>query len=326
MSTAVIPTSFACPSPIAGLRAALKVVANLSGRGALRLPAAIATTPMEVGARDGERFVAHACGQGPALLLVHGLGGSRRDWDRLSRQLAARHRVYTWDARGHGVRPGTGAPTLATLADDLASVVERLSGERPLVVGHSMGALTVLEYLRRHGEQAVAGVCLIDQSPRIVNDVSWRCGLFGTLTQAQHESLVARLKRDFAGAVFDALASRLPPPLQAAARCRGWLERFLRRVIASVRHDALVSLLESIGSCDFRPALAALSVPTLVVLGARSHHYGRVPLADYYASALRRGTVTTYAAAAHSPHRETPSILARDLSVFAARCLEDAGS
>jgi pimeloyl-ACP methyl ester carboxylesterase len=166
----------------------------------------------------------------------------------------------------------------------------------------------------------VAGICLIDQSPRIVNDESWRCGLFGCFTQSQHDALIARLKNDFVGAVFDELAARLSPALHAMAGRCCWVGRLVRRLIAGVRHDALISLIESIGACDFRTTLAGLSVPTLVVLGGRSHHYGNVPLADYYAGTLRRGTVTTYPSAAHSPHQQAAAALARDLTRFGAIC------
>jgi non-heme chloroperoxidase len=326
-AAALIPTPFAGPCPIGNLRSALKVIANLSGRSAAR-PRAAAS--MQIAARDGETFTVHASGRGQPIVLVHGLGGSHREWDKVARHLASGHRLYTWDARGHGARnagAGVMPPTIATLADDLACVVERLRGERALLVGHSMGALAVIEYLARYGEDAVAGICLIDQSPRIVNDASWRCGLFGSFTQSQHDALIARLKSDFVGAVFDEVTRRLSPSLHAAAERFCWIGRLLRRVIAGMRRDALVSLLESIGACDFRATLAGLSVPALVVLGGRSHHYGNVPLADYYAGTLRRGTVTTYPCAAHSPHMQAASFLARDLGAFAARCrAPDSGS
>ena len=142
----------------------------------------------------------------------------------------------------------------------------------------------------------------------------------GSFTQSQHEALIARLKSDFVGAVFDEVTRRLSPALHATAARFGWAGRLLRRLIAGVRREALISLLESIGACDFRATLAELSLPALVVLGGRSHHYGNVPLADYYAGALRRGTVTTYPDAAHSPHWQAAASLARDLMAFGTTC------
>jgi pimeloyl-ACP methyl ester carboxylesterase len=326
-ATALAPTRRAIPCPIGSLRAALRVVANLSGRRTSAHRAADPAGSMQVCARDGENFTVHARGHGLPVLLVHGLGGSHREWDKLDRQLAASHRVYTRDARGHGERSAAAGmtPTLATLADDVACVIERLGGERPLLVGHSMGALTVIDYLSRYGEGAVLGICLLDQSPRIVNDESWRCGLFGSFTQSQHEDLIARLKSDFVGTVFEEIARRLSPSLHAIAKRFSWTAPLLRRLIDGVRREALISLLESIGACDFRAVLAGLSVPALVVLGGRSHHYGNVPLADYYAGTLHRGTVTTYPSAAHSPHRQATAALARDLASFGATCLSADG-
>ena len=74
-----------------------------------------------------------------------------------------------------------------------------------------------------------------------------------------------------------------------------------------------------VAESDFRDVIGALSVPTLVVLGAESKHYRGLPLADYYQSALANGNVTTFAASGHSPHREEPARFAAELAAFAAQ-------
>ena len=43
----------------------------------------------------------------------------------------------------------------------------------------------------------IAGVCLIDQSPRITNDSQWQLGLFGSLTDGQLKDTLGRLRGDF---------------------------------------------------------------------------------------------------------------------------------
>ena len=51
-----------------------------------------------------------------------------------------------------------------------------------------------MKYLQDHGAAQIAGVCLIDQSPRITNDSQWQLGLFGSLTDGQLKDTLGRLR------------------------------------------------------------------------------------------------------------------------------------
>jgi pimeloyl-ACP methyl ester carboxylesterase len=85
-------------------------------------------------------------GAGSAVVLSHGLGDDRSTWDELVPLLAERHRVVSWDLRGHGHSdaPSDLAPyTPAAGVDDLLSVVEG-SGAPVHLVGHSLGGLLSL--------------------------------------------------------------------------------------------------------------------------------------------------------------------------------------
>jgi len=244
---------------------------------------------VELLAEDGQPMTVEVRGKGRPLLLVHGLGGSHHDWDDAVEHLARSHRVHTLDLRAHGARAGEddAHATLEQMARDVALVIERLALDRPVLAGHSMGALVVMQYLAQHGAGRLSGVCLIDQSPRITVDAHWRLGLFGSLTATQLRTELAHL------------------------------DRLVAALGRALRLGAVLRLLESLADVDFRQVIAGLSLPTLVVLGGASHHYGGLPLADYYRGALAQGKVTTYAASAHSPHREEPLRFAAELATFA---------
>jgi 3-oxoadipate enol-lactonase len=104
-------------------------------------------------------------GEGPPVVLCHGITATRRYVLHGSRALPrAGHRVFTYDARGHGesdpapVGEGYGYPELV---GDLERVVEeRVGGERFLLGGHSMGAHTAVAYALRH-PQRLAGLVVI---------------------------------------------------------------------------------------------------------------------------------------------------------------------
>jgi pimeloyl-ACP methyl ester carboxylesterase len=80
---------------------------------------------------------------GPAILCVHGIGSSRRDFTQLGEALASTHRVFAYDQRGHGDAETAAPMTLDVLAADLRSVADSI-GTVAAVVGHAWGGAVAL--------------------------------------------------------------------------------------------------------------------------------------------------------------------------------------
>ncbi len=104
-------------------------------------------------------------GEGPAVVLCHGVTATRRYVLHGSRALArAGYRVIAYDARGHGESdpaPGERSYGYPQLVDDLERVVAAEVGEeRFFLGGHSMGAHTAVAYALRH-PQRLAGLAAI---------------------------------------------------------------------------------------------------------------------------------------------------------------------
>jgi pimeloyl-ACP methyl ester carboxylesterase len=308
-----------------------RVLCNLSGLGAGGLIGRLAsqrTASSRVGLQlaSGETIGVQVTGQGRPVLMIHGLGGSHQEWDDAVESLARGHAVHRFDLLGHGARADTERqPSLQEMAHDVAQVIDGLALDRPLLVGHSMGALVVMKYLQDHGESHIAGVCLVDQSPRITTDEHWQLGLFGSLTRTQLQHTLGRLRGNFAETVATEFLAKLAPlkgaasPDALAGRVARWLVTKLARGCGAER---LLSMIESLAEADFRDLVAKLTVPTMVVLGGVSPHYGGLPLGKYYRDTLPDGTVRLYKTAAHSPHRQEPGRFAADLASFAAkRCV-----
>ena len=88
-------------------------------------------------------------GSGDPLILVHGLGGSRRIWEPVVDRVSAVRVVLAVDLPGFGesaeLAPEDGPPTPARLAATVASLCEELGIERPHVAGNSLGGWVALE-------------------------------------------------------------------------------------------------------------------------------------------------------------------------------------
>jgi len=103
--------------------------------------------------------------RGRPLFLIHGFSQCWLAWSRqLTSDLAERHRLIAIDMRGHGLsdKPRDGYADSRMWADDVDAVIRGLTLDRPILCGWSYGALVILDYIRHYGENAVAGLILVD--------------------------------------------------------------------------------------------------------------------------------------------------------------------
>ncbi|MEA5126236.1 alpha/beta fold hydrolase [Xanthomonas floridensis] len=156
--------------PVAGMlpmRCALACLLLLSST----LAAAVtpASRTYTVTAPDGVTLAVqeHGAGDAPAIVFVHGLLGSRINWDaQLADPLLQRYRLITYDLRGHGL---SGKPTAASAyqdgarwADDLAAVLKAANAHDAVLVGWSLGGAVISNYLSRYGDDGLGGAVYVD--------------------------------------------------------------------------------------------------------------------------------------------------------------------
>ncbi|MEU9240182.1 alpha/beta hydrolase [Streptomyces sp. NPDC048385] len=123
---------------------------------------------------DGARLHAEVHGPegAPCVVLAHGWTCSTAFWAAQIRELAVDHRVIAYDQRGHGRSPASSACTTQALADDLEAVLAQTlaRGERAVIVGHSMGGMTMMAAATRprFREHAAAVLLCSTGSSRLV--------------------------------------------------------------------------------------------------------------------------------------------------------------
>ncbi|MDT0573764.1 alpha/beta hydrolase [Streptomyces sp. DSM 3412] len=114
---------------------------------------------------DGARLhvETHGPREAPTVVLVHGWTCSTAYWAAQVRDLAVDHRVVVYDQRGHGRSPASAACTADGLADDLEAVLAATlaPGEKAVLVGHSMGGMTLMAAAGRPGFQEHAAAVLL---------------------------------------------------------------------------------------------------------------------------------------------------------------------
>jgi pimeloyl-ACP methyl ester carboxylesterase len=95
----------------------------------------------------GRRVSFLKAGEGPLLLLIHGMAGTAHNWEPVIEPLALHNTVVAPDFPGHGEsEPGGGDYSLGSLASGLRDLMISLGHERATLVGHSLGGGVALQF------------------------------------------------------------------------------------------------------------------------------------------------------------------------------------
>jgi pimeloyl-ACP methyl ester carboxylesterase len=100
---------------------------------------------------------------GPEVVILHGLLGSSRNWQRIMRELSSDCRVIVPDLRNHGDSPH-GPHSIAAMRDDIVHLIETNCEGPPHLVGHSMGGLAAMA-VSTSDAAAVASLTVVDIVP-----------------------------------------------------------------------------------------------------------------------------------------------------------------
>jgi pimeloyl-ACP methyl ester carboxylesterase len=105
-------------------------------------------------------------GQGPlALIFLHYFGGSAKEWQAVTEQLAAKYRCIAVDLRGHGSSPAPESGySVDDMTDDVSAMLERLRVSSFVLIGHSMSGKIALNLASRQ-PVGLQQVLLVSPSP-----------------------------------------------------------------------------------------------------------------------------------------------------------------
>ena len=242
-------------------------------------------------------------GDGPALLLVHGFPLDRTIWKHQVATLSGWRRIAP-DLRGLGSSeaPADGY-SMATYADDMVRLLDRLRISKAVVAGLSMGGYIVFEMLRRYRER-IAGLILCDTKA----DADTPEGKRG---REDNIKLV-----ETRGAA--ALAERMVPMLlgRTTQQTQPQLVQEVREMVTAAPVPGLVGALTAMKDRpDSTELLATIDVPTLVVVG-QEDEITPPSVARRLKDAIPSASLTAIAGAGHVVPLEAPTATSRVLAEF----------
>jgi pimeloyl-ACP methyl ester carboxylesterase len=249
-------------------------------------------------------------GDGPPLVILHGLFGSGRNWNAIAGRLAPRGwRVITPDLRNHGASPWHDATDYPAMAADLRALLDEEAPGRPAVLcGHSMGGKAVLR-LALESPERVRALIAVDVAP-----VAYRHGLEAYAQAMLDVPLADVRRRADADAV---LADTIPEP---------GIRAFLLQNLELPGRDGgtarwrlnlrtLIDGMADITGWPNPPAGARYDGPTLFLAGGASD-YVRPAHQDAIRALFPAARVETIAGAGHWVHAEQPDATVEALGAF----------
>ena len=252
---------------------------------------------------------------GVPILLIHGWSQSHLCWSKqYGSSLANDARIVALDLCGHGMSDAPAEADQYTdgnkWADDIAAVIDQLALEQPILVGWSYGGYIISDYVRRKGQEKIAGINFVDAAVVISPKA------FGSLVGPG-------FLENAPGACQDDL------PTNIAA-----IRRFLRACIVKpvsqddfeemlafnivVKPNVRRALLQR--ELDFGAILERITVPVLVTHG-RADTLVLPAMAEYILDHCKTAEASWYEGVGHAPFLEEPLRFNAELKRFAARAL-----
>jgi len=208
-------------------------------------------------APDGTAY--DLAGDGPAVVLVHGLGLDRHMWQWLAPDLAG-FRVLSYDLIGHGQSPDPGgAPSLTMFSEQIRGLMDHCGIARAAVAGFSLGGMIARRFVIDHPDRVAALAILNSAHDRTPEE---RAAILTRVEQARAEGPSATVEA--------ALERWFTAPFRAAhpeimGRVRAWVLANRPAVYPEI-YRVLAE-----GDAEIAGPIRDISCPTLAMTGEQDH-------------------------------------------------------
>jgi triacylglycerol lipase len=239
-------------------------------------------------------------GSGPAVVIIHGVGGHKEDWSDVARLLATHHTVYAVDMLGFGGSSKTGS--IITIDDQAAAILALLDGQKVPqadVIGNSVGGWVAATFAARY-PQRVRKLILVDAA-------GFKAMFEGPIPVEFYPQSVEAMQKllEFVRSAPDthtpAYAAKALAAFQASGDAAA-ADAVGKGLFASTRLEEIAE---------------QISAPTLIVWGAEDRLFPPA-IADLVASHLRGSLKVLIPHAGHFPQLDNPQEFNRVIGRFLA--------
>lgn len=246
-------------------------------------------------------------GEGTPVIFIHGVWMSRKFFKDQLPYFSKEHRAITIDLRGHGDSAQVSeGHTISTYAKDLQAFITKLELKDVVLVGWSMGAFVIWEYLQQFGEANVRGTVIVDE---LASDFKWPdfpIGAFDLPTLTHFMREVQDNRKGFLKGFIPLMFKESVAPEEM-----DWmLEETLKPttgVASAILFDQSV--------VDYRSTFPSLSKPTLLCFG-KAEKLIPVAAGEHLKEAIANSELVLFEESCHCPFLEETELFNRVVSNF----------
>ncbi len=265
--------------------------------------------------RDQTKLFYKDWGIGKPVILIHGWPLNADSWDDIALGLAgAGYRAIAYDRRGFGRsdQPWQGYD-YDTLATDLAAVIDQTAqGEKPAIVGFSMGGGEVARYLANHGSGSVSHAVLISS---VVPLLEHRVDNPDGVAQSALDQIKAQLLEDRYGFLPTFLKHFYGVGFLSRPVSQGVLDAGFAMAVMAGQWPTLACM-DAFATTDFRADCAAFDIPTLIIHGTEDQTVPIETSGHAAAKLILHAQTIDYAGAPHGVLATNRHDVIRDLTAF----------
>ena len=272
---------------------------------------------------DGVRLHYQIQGAGKPVVLIHGLTASSLFFRKQIPELSKHFQVIAPDLRGHGEsETRSDHLTLLRLAHDLKQLLDGLNISQVSLIGWSMGAHVIFEYIKNYSCKAIDKIVIIDMTPKLLKSDDWHYGLPGVFSrkpgdfgQEDNLYLLSVMLNDWE-AYSKVVAQRIlnkslyneKMEFNATAVFKGkedlpWLYEEARKNKATV----IAAFWIAMAMQDYRLLLKNITVPCLLTYGTESNYYPPENY-DYMQRQIPDARVIEFEGCGHALHIQDPEL------------------
>ncbi|MGE3807181.1 MAG: alpha/beta fold hydrolase, partial [Gemmataceae bacterium] len=232
-------------------------------------------------------------GEGPAILFIHGLGGTSNVWHAQRVGLSRYYKVIAYDLTGSGLSDKSKKEySIATWADEAAGLLDHLKIEQAVIVGHSMATVIAQHFAAKHPQKTAALVL---------------CGGLVELGPPGKEAFTKRadtVEKEGMIAIADAV---LGGALTAATReANPALTGLVRELLLSNCPQSYAGHCRALVAASAKADQSKISAPTLLLVGDQDP-VTPLALQKTIAGAIKNSRIRVVPNTAHLTMLETPA-------------------
>lgn len=258
-------------------------------------------------------------GQGPPMIILHGLYGSSDNWYSIAKAFAGRFEVYLIDQRNHGNSPHTKEHNYIVLRNDLYEFMESRKLEKAVIMGHSMGGKAAMFFAVAYPEK-VQSLIVVDISPRsyksLTQPVSQSLDHLNIITSMMGVDFSkAKDRQDIDLALSETLHSQKLRQFLLKNVRRNKDGQFEWKLNVKTIHDQLPKIMDGLDPKPYMNGNGVTGFPVLFIKAEKSGYIKEEDIA-IIKTIFPMAELVTIPGADHWVHVEMPELLIKTVSYF----------